>query len=382
MDVSDRAKTEWKGEWIWSSNFSPRQINFLGGRPKPPGPEKTDLNSFVLMRHIFTASNAIKGARLNITADSRYKVFINGNYIGRGVNRCEANYWNYDMYDVSDTLVQGKNVVAIRARWFGLETAYYTFPEHPGVGKAKAAKGGVLFEIDVTYASGKRQCFGSGNKTKVIQDPSEEQDVPLKNGTLGYIEVIDTSKLSKKWNEIDFNDSSWKQATVLDYPIKNLLRDYNSPRTERFHCPKRILNIGECEDCIVDLDEEDVKEMDFNVFHKIEAAPTRLKHFETLNLEGVTRQGEVVEILPKEGSENRVVSLFLQFEKEMVGYPQLVVNGGKGTIIDLIPSEKKYNDHSPALDCIYNKRGARFVLRGGKQFLEQWLWVWRLWKVV
>ncbi len=374
MDVSERAKTQWHGKWIWSSHFTPRRMIVLGGRSLPTGLSKEDVNTFVLMRHRFTISERLKGAILNITADSRYKVFINGIYIGRGINRCESNYWYYDQYTVLKALKEGENVIAVRARWFGWDTAYYTAPEYPGGSKQKAAKGGVLFDLQLEYENGKEEVIGSGEKTRVIQDPSEKQDMPLRNGCLGFIEELDTSKLPKMWNEVGFDDSTWEEAFLLDYPITTLLRDENNPRDEKFYYPKKILNIGECDDCIQDLDEEDLAEMDFNIFHKIEYPPSEITSFEIKNGEGIKREGEIMEIVPKEGSENKVFAMFVQFEKEMVGYPQLIVEGGEGTIIDIIPSEKKYDNFNPGIDCFSNKRGVRFILRGDKQFLEAWTW--------
>ena len=52
-----------------------------------------------------------KSAVLDITADSRYVLFINGKRIGRGPIRYWSQYHYYDTYDISPHLVKGKNEI-------------------------------------------------------------------------------------------------------------------------------------------------------------------------------------------------------------------------------------------------------------------------------
>jgi hypothetical protein len=58
----------------------------------------------------------------------------------------------------------------------------------------------------------------------------------------------------------------------------------------------------------------------------------------------------------------------------MVGYARLLVEGGEGTIIDVMSGEKLREDGIPQWNWQDNKRGFRLTLRGGRQFYEQWTW--------
>jgi hypothetical protein len=53
-------------------------------------------------------------AMLSITADSRYKLWINGTYVGRGPSRCWPHAQQVDEIDVARHLVDGKNAIAVQ----------------------------------------------------------------------------------------------------------------------------------------------------------------------------------------------------------------------------------------------------------------------------
>ena len=378
VDVSDISRVKWYGKWIWDHDVTARRIRTMGGKEIYVGIKPEEQNTFKLIRKTFEVDSDLECATINITADSRYKLFVNGRYVGRGINRCEDYYWYYNTYDITDYLQSGKNVIAISARFYGKPLAYYTPPKLAGRSISNSGKGGVLFDVNLHYATGdldKDVWFGSDNECKIITNPAEKSDMPIKNGCLGVIEELDSSKLPKSWNEVDFDDDEWREPKIYDYPIKTLIIDENAPLDEEFYVPERILDIGQSNDIRSDddMDDEDLEEMDFCVEHMLEGKPEPNKSFQVINQSAILTGDDICEIRPNQQSDGKVLSIFVKFPKEMVGYSRIIVDGPKGTIVDLIPSEKMQNN-LPALDFMSNKRGVRFVLRGDKQFLEQWDW--------
>ncbi|MHA1341626.1 MAG: alpha-L-rhamnosidase-related protein [Promethearchaeota archaeon] len=385
VDVSKYSKIKWKGKWIWLANTTPNIPLINKNYKNFVDDMKKDLNRFVLIRKTFQIDKKVDSAILDITADSRYKLFINGKYVDRGINRCESFYWYFNRYNVLQFLKKGKNVIAIHARYYGVDFAYYNRSKLAGNRKSNSGKGAVLFELNLKYKDGTNDWIFSDKNCKIKLNEAEKQDVPLKNDALGFVEEFDSRKMPKNWNEVDYEERAedgWKAPEIYDYPIKTLILDPNAPLHEHFCLPQKILQIGTNDDISFDedMDEEDLEEMDFCIQHMLEGPYEPNEDFEIINQEILISESpnanSYCEIRPKDSKEahKKVLSIFLKFEKEMVGYPQLIVEGEEGTIIDIIPTEKM-KDNLPLLDFINQKRGSRFILRGGgKQFFEQWDW--------
>jgi alpha-L-rhamnosidase len=375
VDVSRDVRLKWHGKWIWIDNVHSRRKAFLHKRGEDDQQlAKGEKNVYCLLRRIFSVSDDLERATMNITVDSRYKLFINGKYVGRGLNRCEAYYWYYNTYDVKPYISKGKNVIAIHARFYGEDFAFYTGPGGKGRQKVNAGKGGLLFDLQLAYRGGKQEWIGSDDQTRVAPNEGESSDLPLKNDALGFIEEFDSRRVPKAWNEIEFDDTGWFKPVILDYPIKTILLDENHPLHEEIMPPSEIIVIGENDDVNREMDEEDKEEgLDFCVQHMLEGTIGPLKHFTVINQDNLMKGKFSCEIVPNAGSDGKVLSIFLKFPHEMVGYPQIVAEAPAGTIIDIIPTEKMANN-LPKLDFILTKRGSRVVLRGGIQFFEQWDW--------
>src|SRR5438552_7700742 len=108
---SDEKK--WPAEWIWE------QIPLGSHR----GPQVKNL--FTYFRRTFDLSEGVDKALVQISADSRYKLYVNGHYVGRGPARCDPIWQYYDEYDVAHILRPGKNVVAALVHYYGDSTGWY-----------------------------------------------------------------------------------------------------------------------------------------------------------------------------------------------------------------------------------------------------------------
>ncbi|MBD3187289.1 Bacterial alpha-L-rhamnosidase [Candidatus Bathyarchaeota archaeon] len=375
VDVKSKVRLTWHGKWIWAKDaLKPRkeQIHRRSGHERKV--QAGEKNVFCYFRHVFSMRSAVEQAIIHITADSRYKLFVNGRYVGRGINRCESYYWYYNAHDLTDYLQEGKNVIAIHGRFYGQDFAYYTRPGGRGRHTHNSGKGGVLFDVKMKNYDGTVTWIGSGNDTRVMINSGERSDMPLKNDALGFLEEFDSRKVPRDWNEIECDDSTWNEPIILDYPVKTLLRDENQRLHEEQCLPSEILKIGENDDVNHDMDEEEKEEhIDFCVQHMLEGPIGVLEHFTVNNANGFLAGKGPLEIVPMDGASGKVLSILLKFPHEMVGYPRIEVESPENVIIDVLPSEKMSND-LPLIDWMSNKRGSRVILRGGHQFFEQWDW--------
>ena len=56
---------------------------------------------------------------INVSGDNRYRIFVNGNYIGAGPARSDLMHWNFETYDVAQQLQEGENTIAAVVWNFG-----------------------------------------------------------------------------------------------------------------------------------------------------------------------------------------------------------------------------------------------------------------------
>ncbi len=87
--------------WIWS-DADPAERNVL-----------------VQFRRTLTLAARPAEARLHVSADTRYLLYVNGVRIGYGPVRNYHTHYEYDTYDVSAHLRPGENVLAVAVSHWG-----------------------------------------------------------------------------------------------------------------------------------------------------------------------------------------------------------------------------------------------------------------------
>jgi alpha-L-rhamnosidase len=105
-------KMNWK--WIWCVQNDVR-----------------DYNQTVLFKKEFELKKTGQ-ASLRITADSRYRVYINGKWVHDGPGRAYPDHFQYDTHDVGDLLKKGKNRIEVIVRYFGIGT-FHQIPQQGGL---------------------------------------------------------------------------------------------------------------------------------------------------------------------------------------------------------------------------------------------------------
>src|SRR5207248_1093970 len=84
-----------------------------------------DKNSYACFRRTLELPKVPDAAKLRITADSRYELWINGQFVGHGPVRSWPSPWPVDEYEVASLLNPGKNTVGILVTHFGISTFQY-----------------------------------------------------------------------------------------------------------------------------------------------------------------------------------------------------------------------------------------------------------------
>lgn len=68
---------------------------------------------FSFFRGRITLSTVPEQYQLRLSADSRYKLYVNGGFVEMGPSRGNGQVWYYDTVDITSSLVPGENIIAV-----------------------------------------------------------------------------------------------------------------------------------------------------------------------------------------------------------------------------------------------------------------------------
>jgi alpha-L-rhamnosidase len=176
----------WTAKWIWTEgDAAPR-------------------NSYTYFRKILELETAPKEARVHLTADSRYQLFVNGAFVGRGPVRSDRRWLYYDTWDVAPHLKKGKNVLAVLVHHYGEWTFQYMQGRGGLLAEVVGAGGQRLARSDWTWKARRSEAWSTGQPRMSIQ--------------LGFNEIYDARKEPPDWKAATFDDGAWRQAVEIGAP--------------------------------------------------------------------------------------------------------------------------------------------------------------------
>lgn len=146
---------------------------------------------------------------IHISADNRYKLFINGTLVSLGPARGDNYYWNYETVDLAPYLKEGKNSISALV-W---NEAQFR-PE---------AQISVRTAFIIQGNSAAEEILNTNDSWKCIRDPGHFP-VPGFFFAASKGEMVDMNLAVKgDWTATDYQDSSWaKAANLLDGKLKGM----------------------------------------------------------------------------------------------------------------------------------------------------------------
>ncbi|MDX2973298.1 alpha-L-rhamnosidase-related protein [Kribbella solani] len=200
-DRTGRAR--WVGQWVWAGETA------LGGptAAQPYGAlDQSRFDRRVLFRKTFDLATLPDAAALRISADARYLLYLNGQEIGTGPVRHGPRQLSYDAYDVLPALQQGRNVIAVQARFYGHPVPWW----EPSPPSFTMGGGGLVAELALDD-----EVIGSDESWRCQPGDAWQPGEPMGVLVTQLPEVLDARLLDPAWTEAEFDDSQWLQATVL-----------------------------------------------------------------------------------------------------------------------------------------------------------------------
>lgn len=179
----------WKGKWI-----------FLGA-------QHSLLNNFRRYRKTFALPNkGLKSAVIRITADTRYLLWVNGQYVTRGPAKCYPWYQSYDTVDISAYLKPGKNSLAVLQHIAGKNTYSNIFND---------SRAGILVDGELTFKDYPSLRLDTDTSWKVIVDPARSTKTVQLSVQLFFQELLDGRKELPGWTLPAFDDTKWNKPVEV-----------------------------------------------------------------------------------------------------------------------------------------------------------------------
>ena len=176
------------GNWIWIQE------------------SETQHNFYLYARKLFEVKSKPTKAILKASADSKYKLFVNGEYVGKGPVRSGAGYTYYDTYDITELLNKGKNVIAFLAHSIGEDTYSYA-----------SGRGGLICKCDIEV--GEEKLAIDTDETWMVHRAVDWTNAGARlSSRLGFQEVYDAANRFDSWNQVKFKEKGWENAVVVGTP--------------------------------------------------------------------------------------------------------------------------------------------------------------------
>ncbi|KAA9039398.1 Bacterial alpha-L-rhamnosidase [Ginsengibacter hankyongi] len=141
---------------------------------------------------------------IHVSADNRYKLFVNGTMVSLGSARADVYHWNYETVDIAGYLQVGDNVISAVVWNYGDYK-----PEHQ-----ISFRTGFILQGDTE----EEKVVNTNSSWKCIKDSSYgplQPDLIYSYYVAGPGEKIDYAKYPGVWENNQYNDEAWTQAKQI-----------------------------------------------------------------------------------------------------------------------------------------------------------------------
>jgi len=175
--------TQWNAEWIAAT-----------------GDNGADYGVFYFRKNVDLGAKPLKFI-VHVSADNRYKLYINGTLVSLGPARGDTYFWNYETVDIAPYLSAGKNTIAALV-W---NEAQYS----------PAAQISVRTGFILQGNSPAEEIINTNNTWKSIRDIGHHP-VPgfFFAASKGELVVMDKA-VKGDWKAVNYDDSTWPGAAKI-----------------------------------------------------------------------------------------------------------------------------------------------------------------------
>ncbi len=256
-------------------------------------------------RKTVTLEKAPERFVVHVSADNRYRLYVNGRSVSIGPERWDLPHWRFETVDLAPHLKAGENVIA---------AVVWNFGEHKPWGQFSWRTGFIL------QGDGEREAvINTDASWKVIKNEAYSP-IPVNPQTMGTFvvvgpgEEIDGARYPWGWLQADYDDGGWPAPKLLE-PGKP--RGFHDAGTQWLLTPRQIPPMEE-------------------ILQRI-AAVRRASGVKA-------HDGFLTGRKPLEIPAHTKATLLLDNGALTTAYPELRLSGGKGASVKLIYAEALFDD--------------------------------------
>lgn len=280
---------------------------------------------------------------VHVSADNRYKLYVNGEIVCLGPSSGDIMHWRFESIDIGPFLKPGENIIAALVWNFG--------------GLKPVAQLSYQTAFILQGNSEKEEIVNSNSSWKILES---EAYSPVSGKVPGYFfatgpcDRVEAVRYPWGWDEAGYNDSSWAKPQQLSVGMSV----NNGSHIDWGLEPRQIPLMERYDQCFA-----------------------RIRRTENVDVTQEFLQGKE----PLKISANQKVSFLLDQGALTTAYPKLLVSKGKGSEIKLTYAEALYDENRQKgnRDVVEGKRivgySDYFLPDGGenREFIPLWFRTWR-----
>jgi alpha-L-rhamnosidase len=157
-------------------------------------------------RRVVTLESEPEEFIVHVSADNRYRLFVNGQQVASGPQRSDLMHWRYETLDLAPHLRAGRNVLAALVWNWGSERPVAQFSYHTGF---------------LLQGDGERESIVNTNHEWRVLHDSGYEPIPIGSGDVGGYyaappgESVTASLYPWGWERPDYDDGGWHNAATI-----------------------------------------------------------------------------------------------------------------------------------------------------------------------
>jgi alpha-L-rhamnosidase len=309
-----------------------------------PGSPHREFGAYYF-RKDFTLPSKPEHFVIHASGDNHYQLFVNGARVFEGPARGDLFHWRYATLDIAQYLRPGRNVVA---------AIVWNFAELAPMAQMSNETG-----LIVQGDSAQESMIDTNASWKALESHAIQM-IPINRKTIPFYMVVgpgirlDASKVPWGWQDVDFEDSTWKPAETL---VEGGPRGIQDSHSRWMLVPRNIPMMEE----------------------KLERL-VRVRRSEGVEVSQRFLQGHAPVTIPA----HTTATVLFDQTFETTAYPELVVSGGRGSVITLTYAEALWKGREKGNRNVIEGKEMlgmedQFLPDGGKQRMFRPLW-WRTYR--
>ncbi len=291
--LSFSSGTEWKAHWIMHPSVQPQQ------------------HAVILFRKTFDLPSEPDSFVIHLSADNHYRLFVNGTYVLRGPARGDLSHWFYETVDIAPYLKSGKNSVSAEVVNWGPKRSFTFFSQMTSI----IMQGDTDNEKMVNTSGSSWKCYhNTAINAKNIEWMTDRSTIDFGLYVGNPTDSVRAELYPWGWEKTDYDDSSWVPAKWCDISggrdsqyAGGIL--YNGGK---MLIPRRTPILSE-------------KKILF----------TSVRRMDGINLSDSFIKDKGALIIPP----GKKVTILIDNAVETMGYPEMIVSGGKNSLIRAMYAE-------------------------------------------